>query len=213
MIDIHDAGLTFPREFSPVGPISRIVLHHVAGSMTVRAIHQMHVNKGWNGIAYHYYIGKTGEVWRGRPETALGAGVDGANYGSIHVVFDGNFEQETMSRAQLRAGEQLVIELLKKFPQAAVVGHRDVGASSCPGVNFPLTTFKQLATGKAIYDALMIYTQALGVDDYARYSCQRGVEVGIFKDGDGDGLTDWPKAFITRQDVAVLLDRMGAFGE
>ena len=45
--------------------------------------------------------------------------------------------------------------------------------------------------------------------DYARAACQRGIESGLFKDGDGDGLVDNPRAPVERQELATVLDRKG----
>lgn len=64
-------------------------------------------------------------------------------------------------------------------------------------------------------EALDIATRAeraagkLPVSEYARSACQRGIESGLFKDGDGDGLVDNPRAYVKRQELAVVLDRKG----
>ena len=204
-------NLKFPREFSSVGPVERIVLHHVAGTMTVEEIHDYHCRLGWNGIAYHYYIDKDGSVHIGRPSWAQGAGVEGMNYGSIHVVFNGNLDKEQLTSAAYKAGVALVVELMGMYPNADVVGHRELTATACPGKFFPLSVFHRLAAGKRAYDDIMLYTQQLPTDEWARFSCMRGITSGIFKDGDHDGLVDYPKAPISRQEVAVLFDRLGFF--
>ena len=64
-------------------------------------------------------------------------------------------------------------------------------------------------TGKQIYDALIEYLNGLPTSEYAREASKRGVKSGLFKDGDKDGLIDNPRAPITRQDLAVVLDRKG----
>jgi len=48
--------------------------------------------------------------------------------------------------------------------------------------------------------------------EYAVESCQKGVESGLFADGDKDGLVDNPQGFMRRQEAAVLLNRKGLLG-
>ncbi len=49
-------------------------------------------------------------------------------------------------------------------------------------------------------------------DPYARDSCRKGVSKGIFSDRDGDGTMDYPQAYLKRQELAAVLDRMGLLG-
>ena len=42
----------------------RIVLHHAAGRGSVEDIHKSHLNNGWSGIGYHFYIRKTFRHYR-----------------------------------------------------------------------------------------------------------------------------------------------------
>lgn len=204
-------NLKFPREFSSNGKIERIMLHHVAGHMTLEEIHAFHIRNGWNGIAYHYFIDSGGVAFCGRPETAQGAGAEGFNYGTIHVCFNGNFDKETMNTKQFRAGQKLVVELMNKFPDAVVLGHKDVNNTACPGANFPLDFFKRLKNGFDVYRNLQLYTNVLDVDGYAAEASKAGIACGAFKDGTGDGMIDYPKSYISRQDFALVLYRLGLF--
>lgn len=47
-------------------------------------------------------------------------------------------------------------------------------------------------------------------DAYAEDACRKAIASGLFKDGDGDEMLDYPQAFIKRQDLALILDRLGA---
>lgn len=64
-------------------------------------------------------------------------------------------------------------------------------------------------TGEEIYKKLMDYARSLPVSDWARESAEKGIESGIFTDADGDGLVDNPRAFMTRQELAAVLNRLG----
>lgn len=205
-------NLKFPRAFTSNGQVKRIVLHHVAGNMTVEEIHDYHCRLGWNGIAYHYYVDKDGSVHVGRPVWAQGAGCEGMNAGSVHVVFNGNMDTEPLTSAALKAGLALICELLDMFLDPDVLGHKDVNATDCPGRLFPLDTFKRVAAGRKVYSDLTLYLSSLPTDAWAEPSSRRGIRSGVFKDGDGDSLVDRPRTFMSRQELAVVLDRLGLLG-
>ena len=119
-----------------------IVLHHRAGAGDADSIHQQHLNQGYTGIGYHFYIRKDGNIYRGRPINTGGAHCIGHNDDGIGVCFEGNFEKESMSSAQISAGKELIDYLKKKYPAAEVVRHRDLYTTACPGKNFQFNTIK-----------------------------------------------------------------------
>ncbi len=126
-----------------------IVLHHRAGNGDAKSIHEGHLNQGWSGIGYHFYIRKDGSIYRGRPINTVGAHTQGYNSVSVGVCFEGNYENEkSMSPLQLKAGQDLVSYLKELYPSAEVLGHRDLQASACPGKYFPLDEIKNPPTVK-----------------------------------------------------------------
>ena len=111
---------------------------------------------------------KDGSVYRGRPENVQGAHTIGYNAISIGVCFEGNFETETMSDAQYNSGAKLVRDILKRYPNVKIGGHREYDTTSCPGKNFPLE--KMVRRGKDGNEATIIYrvqVGAFGVSDNA----------------------------------------------
>ena len=115
-----------------------IVLHHAAASKcSADDIHRIHLNNGWAGIGYHFYVRKDGSIYRGRPIDTVGAQAYGYNSQSIGICFEGNFEKETMTDAQLNAGREIVAYARKYYPSAKIVRHRDLNSTACPGKNFP----------------------------------------------------------------------------
>ena len=115
-----------------------IVLHHAdAKSCTAPQIHHWHLQRGWSGIGYHFLVRKDGQIYRGRPEGVVGAHAANYNSKSIGVCFEGDFTTQTMPKAQLEAGKELVAYLKDKYKITNVKGHRDLMATSCPGKNFP----------------------------------------------------------------------------
>lgn len=63
--------------------------------------------------------------------------------------------------------------------------------------------------GKKILKELVEYQNSQQVFDYAKESVKKAVTSGVFSDGDGDGQLDNPKEFVTREQMAVILDRLG----
>ncbi len=115
-----------------------IVLHHAAAkSCTPQQVHQWHLNNGWSGIGYHFFVRKDGQIYRGRPENVIGAHATGYNSKSIGICFEGDYTRDNMPKAQLEAGQELVAYLKNKYGITKVKGHRDLMATSCPGKNFP----------------------------------------------------------------------------
>ena len=118
---------------------NRVILHHtgVAVEQSVEVIHNYHKNSlEYAGIGYHFYIRKNGEIYRGRPEDTVGAHAYGSNNDSIGICFEGNFEEEQMTEAQIKSGKELVNYLKEKYNINKVQMHRDVNQTSCPGKNF-----------------------------------------------------------------------------
>lgn len=126
---------------------NRIILHHAAAiNCSAEDIHRWHLNNGWSGAGYHFLVRKNGEIYRLRPEDKVGAHAYGSNYDSIGICFEGNYMDEGMPEIQKNVGKEIVAQLKNKYNISTVQGHRDVNATSCPGINFP---FNEIANGKA----------------------------------------------------------------
>ena len=117
---------------------TRAILHHAeAKTCSAADIHNWHKQRGWSGMGYHFLVRKDGTIERGRPEHTHGAHATGSNYDSIGICFEGSFMTETMSQTQIRAGQELLAYLKKKYSFTKVQKHKDVQATNCPGTNFP----------------------------------------------------------------------------
>ena len=145
-MNIQDAKLDFG-SLSRRASTKRIVLHNAdASTSSPQQIHAWHKANGWSGAGYHFLVRKDGSVWALRPEWAVGAHASGANSDSLGVCFEGKYMTETMPQAQIDAGRELVGHLKSKYGIGAVVRHKDVGSTDCPGVNFP---FDAIVNGAA----------------------------------------------------------------
>ena len=143
---IIETNFIFKQKLSHRSNTSYIILHHRAGNGDANSIHNLHINKGYSGIGYHFYVRKDGNIYRGRPSETVGAHCLNYNNNSIGVCFEGNFETETMCEAQKNAGVQLISYLKNIYPYAVTIQHKDKGSTACPGKNFP---FNDLTSGKS----------------------------------------------------------------
>jgi LysM repeat protein len=129
--------------------ISLITVHYTATyedqDIGVREIRKMHLDRGWRDIGYHLVLRLDGTVEKGRPMHQVGAHVAGRNSGNIGICYVGGLKRETgtsvghntMTKAQERALIRGIRALMKKHPNAQVVGHRDLAATQCPGFDVP----------------------------------------------------------------------------
>ncbi len=116
----------------------RIILHHAeAYHCTVGDIDRWHKQRGFCKIGYHFFVDKEGNIYRGREENTVGAHAYGSNYNSIGICAEGKYMEETMPEAQKNAIIKLVNYLKEKYGIKIVQAHRQVCATSCPGVNYP----------------------------------------------------------------------------
>lgn len=125
---------------TPRKQTTHLICHHSASSVAnAEGIHTYHKSLGWAGIAYHFLIRKDGSIYAGRPIGAQGGHTVGMNHCSIGICFEGNFDVEYMTDAQLKAGQELVAYILDKYPGIIVGQHKEFGQTACPGKNFPFT--------------------------------------------------------------------------
>lgn len=90
-----------------------------------------HRKRGFRMAGYHYYITRAGEIEPMRSLRSEGAHVRGYNHCSIGVCYEGGLlpdgtPADTRTREQQVALRGLVSYLRERFPQALVVGHRDL---------------------------------------------------------------------------------------
>jgi N-acetyl-anhydromuramyl-L-alanine amidase AmpD len=91
----------------------------------------IHRRRGFDGIGYHYYIRKDGTVVATRPLERIGAHARGFNARSIGICYEGGLDRlgrpaDTRTLEQGTALQLLVQQLLQRFPNARVCGHRDL---------------------------------------------------------------------------------------
>ena len=104
-------------------------------------------------------------MYRGRPIEIIGAHCTGKNSCSIGICFEGNFENETMTAAQLKAGKELVSYLKGLYPSAEIKRHKDFQSTACPGRNFPFEEIKKGDNVMTVNEAVEIIKNKAGLED------------------------------------------------
>lgn len=147
--------------------------------------------------------------------------------GRVTVANDGHWH---FTDAAVDRAVELTKYLMDKYGIDAdhVIRHYDVNGKPCPGiVGWNADTGDEsawIAFKKRIqeddemlsYDQFKAYMKqyeaekaAAAPSAYAEESAKKAVESGLFKDGDGDGSLDNPRANLTREQFATVLDRAG----
>ena len=177
-----------------------VVLHHAAADGAPEDVHRYHRDvRGWAGIAYHYYVRKDGRVYQGREENWNGGHTEGYNSRSIGVCFEGNFELEQMTQAQILAGRSLLALLHARYPQALMVRHGDLGGTACPGKNFPFAALTEQLPAPAPEES------AEQPAPWAKEAVERWIALGILQ-GDGSGGYGFAEP-VTLERLIVLVER------
>jgi len=126
--------------------IERMTIHHTAAVLAAsrdapskaRDHQRYHQSLGWPDLAYHYLVDLDGNIYEGRPVTAVGdTATDYDPTGHFLVCLEGNYQEQQPTSVQLDSVVGLLAWASDHFdvsPQT-IGGHRDWAATRCPGAN------------------------------------------------------------------------------
>jgi hypothetical protein len=140
-------------------PVKYITVHHdgmssftnttkSAAASRLETIRRSHLRRDggrWGDIGYHFAIDPSGRLWEGRPLAWQGAHVRARNEGNVGVVVLGNFEKQSVNRAQQGAVLSTIQTLMARFrvPLTRVRTHQEWAATACPGRSLQkVTTYR-----------------------------------------------------------------------
>ena len=114
--------------------IKRIFVHCTAGpqTQTVAEIQKYWKNvKKWKTPGYHYIIKPDGEIVPLQPEDKPSNGVAGYNSTSINVCYIGGIDKQgrpvdNRTDAQKESLIRILKELKSRYPDAEILGHREI---------------------------------------------------------------------------------------
>lgn len=143
--------------------VKAAVVHHTAGAngykaedvpSILRGIYSFHTKgRGWSDVGYNVLADKYGRLWEGRAggvdKAVIGAHVAGYNTGTFGISVMGTFEKSAPPQKTIDAVNHAIAWKLSMNGVSAdakttvagkkirtVVGHRDLGQTSCPGAAF-----------------------------------------------------------------------------
>ncbi len=202
---IQKKEFQWARPLSPLdlSKVTGIALHHMAHPTAgMDEIHRWHLAKGWKGFAYNYWVDYNGNVYECRGLNIGGGLLDPLNETVISIGFQGDYDKtQEMPKAQFMAGCEIIQYLRTLIPTINIVdGHKHWQATSCPGKYFPLEEMIKVP------DVMLKIKDYDNISDWAKEAVLNVYEKGIML-GDDQGNFN-PKAPITRQEVAVIVDRL-----
>lgn len=112
-----------------------LVVHCSATAPTldigVADIDRWHRQRGFDAVGYHYVVCRDGRLQQGRRESETGAHVKGYNSRSIGICLAGgvdaaNRPQNNFTALQFDTLARLLSALQARYPQARLLGHRDL---------------------------------------------------------------------------------------
>lgn len=102
-------------------------------------IDRWHRERGWKKIGYHYVVRRDGTIEQGRPEEEVGAHCKNHNKHSIGICYEGGLDgqgkpADTRTPAQKHTLLALLHSLRADYPEAEILGHRDLPhvKKACP---------------------------------------------------------------------------------
>lgn len=205
MLQIIETNLRFKQTPAKRDRTDYIVLHHAdASRCTVQDIHRWHLQKGYLGIGYNFFVDKQGDIYRGRPLNTIGAQCLNYNYRSIGVCAEGNYEQERMPGLQINAIASLLAELKRNyFENAKIVGHRDLYATICPGRNYPFAEIVDAVKTKMLFKGVSDMFEDIN-GHWAENDISEAVNIGLVVKSEKFR----PDDNITRAETIALIMRL-----
>ena len=118
--------------------IKRIFVHCTAGpqTQTVAEIQKYwKTHNKWTSPGYHYIVKPDGEIVPLQPEDKPSNGVAGYNSTSINVCYIGGVNKQgrpvdNRTEAQKESLRKILKELKTRYPDAVIMGHREIWGSS-----------------------------------------------------------------------------------
>jgi hypothetical protein len=119
-----------------------IVVHHSViyinddadSLLDVQRLHRE--DRRWADVAYHFFIGRDGNIYEGRDIHVRGTHTGGYNTGTLGICFLGNYEEIALNDLQIQAFDRLMRWLLYRLQPTHIAGHKDFNAiTQCPGAN------------------------------------------------------------------------------
>jgi hypothetical protein len=127
-------GETVQRFEKPARSVNVVFLHCSAASrpdIDAHEINQWHLDRGWSGIGYHYFMTTDGTLQYGRDAEITPAAQSGYNTGSLAICLNG-LHSHDFTEAQFARLRKFCDEINVAYGGIRFRGHREVAAKECP---------------------------------------------------------------------------------
>ena len=112
----------------------------------IKEIDSWHRKRGFFSVGYHFVLKRDGTRQIGRSLDEVGGHAKGFNHRSIGICLVGGVKEEdhtiaenNFTNEQWVELEKLIVELLRTFPSAKVIGHNQISKKDCP--SFDVQTY------------------------------------------------------------------------
>lgn len=135
--------------FKPIKSVDYLVVHCSATKedqdIGVNEIRRWHRQRGFFDVGYHYVIRRDGSIEKGREDNVPGAHARGFNHRSLGICLVGGVEsngktaEQNFTPQQYETLKSLLFNLKREYPEATVLGHRDLPNvnKACPSFDMP----------------------------------------------------------------------------
>ena len=129
-----------PWESRPISQVRHLIINHTGAPprVPVQAIAQAHVDRGYPGITYDFYINQAGQIFQVSPLEAVAKADAEWSGGAINICLEGNFDSVAPPAEQLDAAAQICAWMLQRTglqPQN-IIGLCEILQTSNPGDTF-----------------------------------------------------------------------------
>jgi N-acetyl-anhydromuramyl-L-alanine amidase AmpD len=125
--------------------INKIIVHCSDSDINahdhINTIERWHLERGFNGVGYHFFIRRNGDLQLGRPIEKPGAHARGSNSYSIGICLHG---REIFTNGQLDTLKKLCKNYMRVFDLKVtdIIGHYEINSrKTCP--NLDMVKFRE----------------------------------------------------------------------
>ena len=114
--------------------IRYIVIHHTATSpeASPEYINQLHLDRGWAKIGYHYLVYPDGKIYQVNKDDTVSNHVEGSNTASLGIAAIGNYSQQSPTLSLYASLRYLSRKKARQY-NAIIKGHGEFKQTQCPG--------------------------------------------------------------------------------
>lgn len=127
-----------PHRVRTIYDIKEIMIHHTGSNrLLLHELYKLHTETlhNWSTIGYHYYITKNCIIYQINDLRTITNGCENRNKNTIHICFEGNYEQDMLLNKHKECLVYIIDTLLKYKLRLSLTYHSKHKKTLCPGAN------------------------------------------------------------------------------